>query len=112
MQFGRGKPAPGAFFDSDFTEIECLLAVALLHGLQGKSECRVAVVTISRPNLKVAGLVDAVERFYRGPAAVFAQVPPPGMITKGEEGATSPAFTEPFKRRKADGSPAYVNKIS
>src|SRR5258708_27297377 len=92
----RGRPAAGAFFDSAFINIDSLLAVALLHGLQGKTECRVAVVTISRPNLKVAGLVDVVERFYRGPAAVFAQVPPPGMITKGDEGTTSPAFTEPF----------------
>ncbi|HXJ44533.1 MAG TPA: hypothetical protein VNH18_34925, partial [Bryobacteraceae bacterium] len=59
-----------------------------------------------------ASLVDVVERFYRGPAAVFAQVPPPGMITKGDEGTTSPAFTEPFNKKKADGSPLYVNKVN
>ena len=112
MQFGRGKPANGAFFDSDFTTVDSLLALALLHSLQQKSECRVAIVTISRNNLKVAGLVDAVERFYRGPAAVFAQVPPPGMLTTGEPGLTSPAFTQPFSKTKPDGSPVFVNKVA
>ena len=95
MQFGRGKPANGAFFDSDFLSVDSLVAVALLHGLQQKGECRVAIVTVSRPNLKVVAYVDAVERFYRGPAGNFAQVPPTGMSTTGEEGPTSPAFTAP-----------------
>ncbi len=111
MQFGRGKPAPGAFFDSDFESVDTLLAVSLLHALQGKGECRVAIVTVSRNSLKVAGFVDMVERFYRGPAAVFAQVPPPGMITKGEAGTISPGLTEPFTKKKADGSPLFVNKV-
>ena len=112
MQFGRGKPAAGAFFDSDFQSVDSLLAVALLHGLQGKSECRVASVTVSRNNLKVAGYVDMVERFYRGPAAVFAQVPPPGMITTGDGGVVSPGLTEPFAKKKADGSPLYANRVA
>ncbi len=112
MQFGRGKPAAGAFFDSDFQTVDSLLAVALLHGLQGKSECRVAIVTVSRNSLKVAGYVDMVERFYRGPAAVFAQVPPPGMITTGDGGVVSPGLTEPFAKKKADGSPLFVNRVA
>ncbi len=111
MQFGRGKPAAGAFFDSDFSTIDSLLAQALLHGLQGKNDCRVAIVTMSRPNLAVAGFTDLVERYYRGPAGNFAQVPPMGMRTSGQPGATSSAFTEPFTLKKSDGTPLFVNHV-
>jgi inosine-uridine nucleoside N-ribohydrolase len=112
MQFGRGgKPSAGAFFDTDFSTPDTLLAVALLHGLQGKNDCRVAIVTMSRPNLAVAGYADAVERFYRGPAGNFAQVPPIGMRTSGSAGETPAAFTAPFARKKADGTAVYINKV-
>lgn len=111
MQFAKGKPAAGAFFDSDFTTIDSLLAVALLFGLQGKNDCRVAILTMSRPNLAVAGFADAVERFYKGPAGNFAQVPPIGMRTEGEAGETSLAFTVPFQKKNVDGTPIYVNQV-
>jgi hypothetical protein len=111
MQFGKGKPAAGAFFDSDFSTIDCVLAQALLHGLQGKNDCRVAIVTMSRPNLEVAGFTDMVERYYRGPAGNFAQVPPMGMRTSGQPGPTSPAFTEPFALKKPDGSQLFINHV-
>jgi inosine-uridine nucleoside N-ribohydrolase len=106
-----GKPSAGAFFDSDFSTIDDVLATALLFGLQGKNECRVAVVSMSRSNLEVAGFLDAVQRFYRGPAATFAQVPPIGMPTEGSPGVTSPAFTEPFQKLKPDGTPVYRNEV-
>jgi hypothetical protein len=64
--------------------------------MQGKNDCRVAAVTMSRPNLAVTGYIDMVERYYRGPAGNFSQVPPIGMRTAGSAGETSPAFTAPF----------------
>src|SRR5215831_2494853 len=106
-----GKPAAGAFFDTDFSTIDSVLALALLHGLQGKNDCRVAVVCMTRPNLAIAGFVDAVERFYRGPAGNFAQVPPVGMRTDGQAGETSLAFVQPFQKKKADGTAAYKNEV-
>jgi hypothetical protein len=99
QQFSKSKPAIGVFFDSDFSTIDSVLAVALLHGLQGKNDCRVTMVSVSRPNLAVVGFIDTVERFYRGPAGNFAQVPPIGMPTSGEPGETSPAFTAPFEKK-------------
>src|SRR5258708_13740414 len=96
----RAKPSAGGFFDSVFSTIDSVLAVGLLHGLQSKNDCRVAIVTMSRPNLAVAGFLDAVERFYRGPAGNFAQVPPVGMRTAGAAGETSPAVTLPFQTTK------------
>ena len=111
QEFGKAKPAPGAFFDTDFSTIDSVLALGMLHGLQGKNECRVEIVTMCRPNLAVAGFADTVERFYRGPAGNFAQVPPIGMRTVGAPGETSPAFTAPFLRKKADGTPVYKNEV-
>lgn len=105
MQFGRGKPNAGAFYDSDFTTIDEVLAVGLLNGLQGKNDLRVAIVTMSRPNLAVCGYIDLVERYYRGPAGNFAQVPPIGMRTVGNPGETSPAFTAAFADK------TKVNKV-
>jgi len=112
MQFGRGgKPSAGAFFDTDFATIDTYLAQALLHGLQGKNDCRVAIVTMSRPNLAVAGFADAVERYYRGPAGNFAQVPPMGMRTEGAPGETPVGVTAPFQKPGPDGKPLHVNKV-
>jgi hypothetical protein len=111
MQFGKGKPSAGAFFDSDFSTLDSVLALALLHGLQGKNDCRVAIVTMSRPNLAAAGFTDMVERYYRGPAGNFAQVPPIGMRTSGDPGVTSPAFTGPFALKKTDGTPQFMNHV-
>ncbi len=111
MQFAKGKPSAGAFFDSDFSTIDSVLATAILFGLQGKNDCRVAIVSMSRPNLAVAGFADAVERFYRGPAGNFSQVPPIGMRTEGPAGGTSPAFTVPFQKKNPDGTPVYKNQV-
>ena len=110
-QRGAEKPAAGVFFDTDFSTIDSVLAVGLLYGLQGKNDCRVAIVTVSRPNLAVVGFADAVERFYREPAGNFAQVPPVGMITTGSAGETPPAFVEPFRKKKPDGALVYRNQV-
>jgi hypothetical protein len=110
-QRGGGKPSAGAFFDTDFATIDSLLAVSLLYGLQGKNDCRVAIITMSRPNLAVAGFADAVQRFYHGAAATFAQLPPIGMNTAGSPGDTSPAFVVPFQKKKPDGTPVYRNEV-
>ena len=107
MQFGRGKPSPGAFFDSDFTTIDSILALAVLYGLQGKNDCRMAVITSSRPDLATVGYVDLVERYYHGPGRNFAQVPPVGMRTEGKPGETPKAFVAPFELKKA----VYTNQV-
>ena len=111
MQFGRGKPSAGAFFDSDFTNIDSILAVAVLYGLQGKNDCRMAVLTSSRPDLSTVGFVDLVERYYHGPGRNFSQVPPVGMRTEGAPGSTPRGFVAPFDRKKPDGTPLYVNQV-
>ncbi len=104
MQFGRGKPSAGAFFDSDFTSLDTLLAMAVLYGLQGKNDCRMAIITTPRPDLATVGFIDMVERFYHGPGRNFAQVPPIGMRTEGKPGETPKAFLTAFGTR-------YTNQV-
>ena len=111
LEFTRAKTPVGAFFDSDFTTIDSLLAVSLLYGLQGKNDCRIAILTMSRPNLAVAGFMDAVQRFYHGPAGNFSQLAPVGMRTAGAPGETSLAYTAPFQKQKPDGTPVYKNQV-
>ena len=109
--FGRGKASAGAFFDSDFTTMDSLLALAVLYGMQGKNDCRVSVISSSRPDLATVGFIDAVERYYRGPARNFSQVTPVGMRTQGPAGSTPPAFVAPFARKKDDGTMLYTNQV-
>ena len=113
MQFGRGKPSAGAFFDSRFHDHrQPAGGQALLHGLQGKNDCRVAIVTMSRPNLAVAGFIDMVERFYRGPAGNFAQVPPIGMRTVGISRAKRrPPSRRRFRRRRRTARRCIDNHV-
>jgi purine nucleosidase len=85
---GQGKPAQGVLFDSDFGRtIDTVLALALLHGLEGKREARVASLSISNSSLKAAQLCDVIEKFYAGattgPAAQFFQGTPIGLSSSG-----------------------------
>ena len=104
MQFGRGgKPSAGAFFDSDFSTVDTLLALGVLHGMQGKNDCRVACVSCSRSDLATVGFVDAVGRYYHGPSRNFAQTPPVGMRTDGVAGSTPRALATATKLAAALG---------
>ncbi len=66
---------------------------------------------MSRPNLAVAGFADMVERYYRGPAGNFAQVPPVGMRARASPARPRSPFTEPFTLKKPDGTPLFVNHV-
>jgi hypothetical protein len=61
----EGKPPVGIFFDSDMgVRIDSVLALALLYGLEGKSEARVIGLSLSIPNLVAAQFCEVVGRFY------------------------------------------------
>jgi hypothetical protein len=61
----EGKPPVGIFFDSDMgVRIDSVLALALLYGLEGKSEARVIGLSVSIPNLVAAQFCEVVGRFY------------------------------------------------
>jgi len=58
------KPVP-VIFDTDITgDCDDVLALAMLHALADRGECRIEAVTISKINPLAAAFVDAVNTFY------------------------------------------------
>lgn len=103
MQFFGGKPPFGIVFDCAMGErIDTVLAMSVLYGLDGKNECRVISVSVTKPSLKSAALAELIGRFYAGAvSAEFAAVGrqlPVGMATSGKLNGESPMYevTESF----------------
>lgn len=117
MQFGEaGRPPQGIIFDSSFGEsIDSILALALLHGFEGKNQSRTVAISISKPNLKAAQLCDVIEKFYAsattGMAAMFFQGMPIGLATKGKLGEDTPLITGTLDKKTADGKNEYEPRI-
>ena len=88
QSFGQGKPALGVIYDSDFgASADSVLALALLHGFDGKREARIVSLSTSKSNLKSAQFCDAIEKFYAsattGLAAIFFAPAAIGMPVDG-----------------------------
>jgi purine nucleosidase len=108
MQFpGPAKPPVGIVFDSALRRIDDVLALAMLHGFDGKEQARIAAVCVSSGDLKAAQFCDAVRLFYAsattGPAAMFMHGLPIGLAD-GKPAADSPIFNKL-------GKPVYPNTI-
>lgn len=112
---GAGRSATGVVYDSDFgSTIDTVLALALLHGLEGKTEARIASLTIGNANLQSAQLCDIVEQFYTGaitgPAAAFFSAAPVGLSTgKGTDAAR--IATALLAKTDESGKPVYTPRI-
>lgn len=109
--FAQGRPPVGVVFDSYMGRaIDDALALALLNGLAGKDEARIACLSVSNPSLKAAAFCDIVERFYAsattGPAAMFFKGLPIGLA-EGSGGVESPMLTVPLSKRDANGKLVY-----
>jgi hypothetical protein len=86
MQFpGSAKPPVGIVFDSAMARIDDVLALAMLHGFEGKEQARIAALAVSSGDLRAAQFCDAVGRFYAsattGQAAMFMHSAPIGLAT-------------------------------
>jgi hypothetical protein len=105
MQFpGPAKPPVGIVFDSAMDKIDDVLALAILHGFEGKDQARIAAICVSSGDLRAAQFCDGVGRFYAsattGPAAMFMHFTPIGLSTAKPSGET-----------RMFGKPAYPNSI-
>jgi len=98
MQFpGLAKPPVGIVFDSTMGRIDDVLALAMLHGFDGKDQARIAAICVSSADLQAAQFCDAVGRFYAsattGPAAMFMHFMPIGLADS-KPAAESPMLSK------------------
>jgi purine nucleosidase len=94
-------------FDTDMgNDVDDALALAILHALESRGECRLIGVTITKDNAWAAPYVDAVNTFY-GRADI-----PVGMVKGGVTPENSPMIQAPAQRRRADGSLVYPRRLA
>jgi purine nucleosidase len=109
---------PNVIFDTDiWSDIDDMMALAMLHALQDRHEVNLVAVTISTDNPWCATYVDLVNTFYGHPDI------PIGIV---HGGMTTEAFQKKFpnskwpttryteiisRRTRSDGSPLYPHRL-
>jgi hypothetical protein len=118
MQAGspRTAPPPGVAFDTSLDDVDQLLALAMLFGLEGKRQIRVPSISTSRFNLEAARFLDVVARFYGGEQGgdfVVNRLPLPiGMTASGTQTADrSPMLDAVLTKTAADGKAVYPRPL-
>src|SRR5947199_10586115 len=100
------QPTP-VIFDTDMgNDVDDALALAMLHALESRGECRLIAVTITKDNLWSAVYVDLVNTFY-GRAHIPIGVVMGSRITPED----SPMIRVPAERRTPDGLPIYPRRL-
>jgi inosine-uridine nucleoside N-ribohydrolase len=94
-------------FDTDMgNDIDDALALALLHSLETRGECRLIAVTITKDNPWAAPYIDLVNTFYGRPGI------PIGMAKNSKvTPEDSPMIRVPAERKRPDGSLVYPHKL-
>jgi hypothetical protein len=119
MQFpGKAKPPIGIVFDCAMGKIDDALALAMLHGFDGKNEARIAAVGLCTPDLKAAQFCDVVGLFYAsattGIARAFMHLTPIGLDggkASGGPAGSSPMLDATLGKSGPDGKPVYSTTI-
>jgi inosine-uridine nucleoside N-ribohydrolase len=94
-------------FDTDMgNDIDDALALALLHALESRGECRIIAVSITKDNPWAAPYIDLVNTFYRRPEIPIGMVKGSGVTPED-----SPMIRIPSERKRPDGSFVYPHKI-
>src|ERR1039457_4385415 len=104
---GAGGQAIPVIFDTDMgNDVDDALALAMLHALESRGECRLLGVTVTKDNPWAAVYVDLVNTFYgRGRIPV-------GMVKGGVTPEGSPLIQTPAERRRADGTLVYPRRLA
>ncbi len=111
------KPVRAVVFDSSLDgEIDQVLALAMLFGLEGRRQVRVGSLSTSRFNLGIAKFIDLVARFYAGdrPGAIVSRNPAPiGMSTAGTQSdRVPPMLTAPLLKSDVAGKLVYLRTLA
>src|ERR1039458_9217921 len=94
-------------FDTDMgNDIDDALALAMLHGLESRGECRLIGVTVTKDNPWAPVYVDLVNTFY-GRAQIPVGIVKGSHITSND----SPMIQEPAERRRPDGALVYPRRL-
>ena len=104
---GAWAQAVPVIFDTDMgNDVDDALALAMLHALESRGECRLIGVTVTKDNSWAPVYVDLVNTFYgRG------QIPV-GMVKGGVTPEASKMIQTPSERRRADGSWVYPRRLA
>jgi hypothetical protein len=115
MQERPERRPPGLVVDTSLSHTGEALALAVLYGMEGKEECRIAAVNVTRTNLKAAAYCEVIGRFYAGAVsgafAAFRRPLPIGMNDSGILPDDAALFTVPLEKRNAEGKPVYTHDI-
>ena len=116
MQLGQGRPPVGIIYDSDLgNRIDDVLALATLYGLDGKNECRVVSITISKPSLQAAAFGEVIGRFYSGAVSgafnATGRNLPIGLAMSGGRQESTPMMSAVLDSKTAEGKPRYEHGI-
>ena len=107
MQFRR-PPVPGIVYNTTLSRPDAALALALLHGLEGKREARVAAVAVTENSLGAAAFADLVFRFYQlGPLPNANRSLPTGLAADKPLPPDSPPVKAVLERVDEKGEPVY-----
>jgi inosine-uridine nucleoside N-ribohydrolase len=105
---GAWAQAVPVIFDTDMgNDVDDALALAMLHALESRGECRLLGVTVTKDNPWAAVYVDLVNTFYgRG------QIPVGMVKGSGVTPENSPMIQSPAERRRADGTLVYPRRLA
>ena len=105
---GAWAQAVPVIFDTDMgNDVDDALALAMLHALESRGECRLLGVTVTKDNPWAAVYVDLVNTFYgRG------QIPVGMVKGSGVTPENSPMIQTPAERRRADGTLVYPRRLA
>jgi hypothetical protein len=111
MQFG-GPPIPGVIYNTTLSRPDSALALALLYGLEGKRESRIASIAITENGLGAAAFADAVSRVYQlGPPPNTNRTLPIGLAADKPLPQDNAFVKVALERVDENGKPAHRRNV-
>ncbi len=108
MQFRGRTPVVGVVYNTTMDRPDAALTLALLYGLEGKRESRVASIAVTGNSLGAAAFADAVFRFYQlGPLPNANRSLPVGLAADKPLPPDSPMVKAVLERVNEKGEPQY-----
>src|SRR3954454_13999033 len=100
------QSVPVIFYTDMGNDVDDDVALAMLHALESRGECRLIAVTVTKDNPWAPVYVDLVNTFY-GRAHI-----PVGMVTGGVTPENAKMIQVPGERRRADGTLVYPRRLA